>query len=329
MSNYFSDSVQVLQLATRAAIELNKVAVEADGTYYTNGVNLALIRQLNGAEVTTRESSIETLMELYGFTKEEAAAILLAERLYLRSGEHSDEHEFLAMMASLCDSYRATRWTLTAGTASLEHAREYFAGLGLTAKDMNALVAALNRQHAEASSSGSKDFAHEMVGLAIFTAPRGVTPAGIMDLLLAGQLDEFSSYKGDVTSTRFGRDDMQSDTDMINIHRRSLNPGATVLQAMSNYNSELASGDTNRAQELIDSLGGGDFDQLRSVLTKEVESYNLGDEVMNDHLRTQMAFAATYELDLDALTGELEKYEELKNGGLEAYLSFLKEELSR
>ena len=329
VSNYFSDSLQVMQLAAQAAIELNKVAVEADGTYYTDGVNLALIRALNGAEVTTHESSIEMLMELYGFTAEEAAKILLAMNFYVTSGEHTDEHEFLAMMASLCDSYRATRWTLTAGTGSLTDAKDYFARMGLTAKDVEALVAAINRQHAEASGSGRKDFAHEMVGLAIFTAPRGATPSGFMDFIMAGQLNEFSSYKGDVTSTRFGRDDMQSDTDMINIYQRSVKSGATVLQAMGAYSSELASGDTNRAQEMIDSLGGGDFERLKSVLTKEVEAYNLGDEEMSGYRRLQIQIAAGYELPLEAFSEELEGYRQLKRDGLAGYLQFLEEELRR
>lgn len=332
VSNYFSDSLDVMRLAAQAAIELNEVAVEADGTYYTSGVNLALIRELSGATVTTRESSIETLMELYGFTKDEATTILLAERLYFASSEHTDEHEFLAMMASLCDSYRATRWTITGGTSSLENAKEYFAGLGLTAKDVNAMVAAVNRQHVDATSSGRKDFAHEMVGLAIFTVPRGVTPAGIMDVLLGGQLNEFSSYKGDVTSGRFGLDDMKSDTDMINIYQRSVNPGASVLQAMINYNSELASGDTNRAREIVDSLGGGDFERLRNVLTKEVASYNLGDEVMNDHLHLTRGYLGSFGYSPQAdkhYDDAIHDYEKTKHDRLEAYLSFLTEELSR
>jgi hypothetical protein len=331
VSKYFSDSLQVMQLAAQAAIELNKVAVEADGTYYTAGVNLALIRELNGAEVFTHESSIETLMGLYGFTKEEAVKVLLAQNLYLKSAEHTDEHEFLAMMASLCGSYRATRWTLTAGTGSLEDAKEYFTGLGLTARDVDALVAAVNRQHADASSSGKKDFAHELVGLAIFTSPRGATPAGFLDFVMAGQLSEFASYKGDVTSTRFGRDDMQSDTDMINIYQRSVKPGATVLESMSSYNSELVSGDTNRAQEMVDSLGGGDFEQLQSVLAREVESYNLGDEEMSGYLHLTSGYLGSFGYSpqlADEYATLIEKYEGSKADGLNAYLDFLREELS-
>ncbi|SEH55147.1 MULTISPECIES: polymorphic toxin type 44 domain-containing protein [unclassified Leifsonia] len=53
VSKYFSDSLEVMRLATQAAIELNKVAVEADGSYYTNGVDLAIIRGLSGARIST------------------------------------------------------------------------------------------------------------------------------------------------------------------------------------------------------------------------------------------------------------------------------------
>lgn len=58
VSNYFADSLQVLQLATQAAIELNKVAVEADGSYYTTGVNLARVRGLHAAKVSTNKSTL-------------------------------------------------------------------------------------------------------------------------------------------------------------------------------------------------------------------------------------------------------------------------------
>ena len=57
VSKYFSDSLEVMRLATQAAIELNKVAVEADGTYYTNGVDLALIRGLSAAKISTHSNA--------------------------------------------------------------------------------------------------------------------------------------------------------------------------------------------------------------------------------------------------------------------------------
>ena len=53
VSKYFSDSLEVMRLAAQAAVELNKVAVEADGSYYTNGVDLALIRGLSAAKIST------------------------------------------------------------------------------------------------------------------------------------------------------------------------------------------------------------------------------------------------------------------------------------
>lgn len=57
VSNYFSDSLRVMQLATQAAIELNKIAVEADGSYYSNGVNLALIQELRTATISADQCS--------------------------------------------------------------------------------------------------------------------------------------------------------------------------------------------------------------------------------------------------------------------------------
>lgn len=57
VSNYFSDSLQVMQLAAQAAIEQGKVAVESDGSYYTDGVDLAVIQALRDAKITTRGGS--------------------------------------------------------------------------------------------------------------------------------------------------------------------------------------------------------------------------------------------------------------------------------
>jgi hypothetical protein len=53
VSDYFSDSVQVMRLAVQAAVELNKVAVEADGSYYTDGVNLGVFQSLRDAKIST------------------------------------------------------------------------------------------------------------------------------------------------------------------------------------------------------------------------------------------------------------------------------------
>jgi len=53
VSNYFSDSLRVMQLAAQSAVELSKVAVEADGSYYMAGVNLEVFRKLRDAKLTT------------------------------------------------------------------------------------------------------------------------------------------------------------------------------------------------------------------------------------------------------------------------------------
>lgn len=52
-SNYFTDSLKVMNLAAQAAIELSNIAVETDGSYYTTGVDLARIRVLSVAKIST------------------------------------------------------------------------------------------------------------------------------------------------------------------------------------------------------------------------------------------------------------------------------------
>lgn len=53
VSKYFTDSLEVMNRAAQAAIELSKIAVEADGSYYTAGVDLERIRGLSRAKIAT------------------------------------------------------------------------------------------------------------------------------------------------------------------------------------------------------------------------------------------------------------------------------------
>ncbi|KQR51258.1 hypothetical protein ASF88_18990 [Leifsonia sp. Leaf336] len=89
VSKYFSDSLEVMRLATQAAVELNKVAVEADGSYYTNGVDLAPIRGLSAAKISTHshaglgipegEVVYDTLEHVAGFSYEKLVEWLGSE----------------------------------------------------------------------------------------------------------------------------------------------------------------------------------------------------------------------------------------------------------
>ncbi|WP_249641543.1 MULTISPECIES: hypothetical protein [unclassified Enterococcus] len=54
VSKYFSDSLQVLQLAIKGATELNKVTVDSDGNYYTNDADMSWLTQMKNTQIDTQ-----------------------------------------------------------------------------------------------------------------------------------------------------------------------------------------------------------------------------------------------------------------------------------
>ncbi|MBW9299205.1 hypothetical protein D9N16_10830 [Lactococcus raffinolactis] len=181
--------------------------------------------------------------EQYGFDDETIELLLKTQK----GISPKNEHEYFAMLAGLCDNYRAKRWTITAGTLDLEKTKAYFKKLGLTDEEVEKLYQAINQQHDLVSEDTTpdnlrtRDFAHEMIALAIFknqtvagdTSLPIVTGKGMLDLFMFGQINQFSSYKGDAASGRIGRDDKQSDTDVTNIYNRYIQNQTSILSEYS------------------------------------------------------------------------------------------------
>lgn len=188
--------------------------------------------------------------EQYGFDDETIELLLKTQK----GIPPKNEHEYFAMLAGLCDNYRAKRWTITAGTLDLEKTKAYFKKLGLTDEEVEKLYQAINQQHDLVSEDTTpdnlrtRDFAHEMIALAIFknqtvagdTSLPIVTGKGMLDLFMFGQINQFSSYKGDAASGRIGRDDKQSDTDVTNIYNRYIQNQTSILSEYSIYNEQLS-----------------------------------------------------------------------------------------
>ncbi|GHU40259.1 hypothetical protein FACS1894193_02260 [Bacilli bacterium] len=286
--------------------------------------------------------------EQYGFD-DETIELLLKTQKGISS---ENEQEYFAMMASLCNNYRAKRWTLTAGTTDLEKARAYFKKLGLTDKEFDKLYEAVNRQHQLVSDDGtpnnlrSRDFAHEMIALAIFKnqSVAGdislpiITPKGMLNLSMFGQINQYSSYKGDIASGRFSLDDMKSDTDVNNIYNRYLKNDTSALSEYNQYNEELSNGQLNRAEEFLKSLGNGDIEEGKKVLEREINSsYNAGDFQLSGYSKFNdirdgiegllgMEKTADGKKDSPMTT---EQYEKLKQENLTKYLEYLNKELKK
>lgn len=350
-SKYFSDSLQVLSLAIKGAMELGKITVDSNGNHYTNGADMNWSYDMNKIKITTEGNLEKVLMNQYGLTANEARIISLAQSAYLKKSKDISEHEFLAMIATLCDNYRSTRWSLTAGTGTKEEAEEFFKKLGLTDNEIKELYNTINNQHSRVSSGETavsdrkRDFAHEMIALSIFTNPSVtgkmpnpiVTPKGYLDLIMGGQLNQFSSYKGDISSGRFGVDDMQSDTDVTNIYNRSVNNNSSVMSEFTKYNNQLSNGEVNRAEEFLKTLGNGDIESGKEVLKNQINSYTGGDEYMAgipSWNKTKSVFnniltPEQIEKEWQEIDKHLDEYKNNKTENLQNYVDYLEKELSK
>ncbi|MFC0234506.1 hypothetical protein ACFFIF_10930 [Vagococcus entomophilus] len=75
-------------------------------------------------------------------------------------------------------------------------------------------------------------------------------------------LDENAGYIGDAVGTNgvapsMGPDDYKADLDAVNIFNRLKNDD--IINAINNYNHDISSGKTNRAEEFIKNIGNGDY----------------------------------------------------------------------
>lgn len=91
--------------------------------------------------------------EQYGFDDETIELLLKTQK----GISPKNEHEYFAMLAGLCDNYRAKRWTITAGTLDLEKTKAYFKKLGLTDEEVEKLYQAINQQHDLVSEDTTPD----------------------------------------------------------------------------------------------------------------------------------------------------------------------------
>ena len=271
--------------------------------------------------------------EQYGFDDETIELLLKTQK----GISPKNEHEYFAMLAGLCDNYRAKRWTITAGTLDLEKTKAYFKKLGLTDEEVEKLYQAINQQHDLVSEDTTpdnlrtRDFAHEMIALAIFknqtvagdTSLPIVTGKGMLDLFMFGQINQFSSYKGDAASGRIGRDDKQSDTDVTNIYNRYIQNQTSILSEYSIYNEQLSNSQINRAEEFLKGLGNGDVNRGKKELEKIIMSYDFGDEFMSGFSLSKYLISSGF------IPNSKEGYDKLKKEGYEDYLSYLEKELKK
>jgi len=79
VNNYFSDSLEILNLTMKATVELNALTFDAQGNFHVGkGLKLDALGAMIDAKIVTENATIEMikmLQEVYGFSKEVACAM--------------------------------------------------------------------------------------------------------------------------------------------------------------------------------------------------------------------------------------------------------------
>jgi len=108
VSQYFSDSLQVLSLAIQGATQLSKIIVDSNGNYYVDGVDMTWFDKMKNTTLKNHDLKpidknlslsegrfINTLQDAYGFNKTESKILLkLYQNLEQKYGTEKANIEF-------------------------------------------------------------------------------------------------------------------------------------------------------------------------------------------------------------------------------------------
>lgn len=189
VSQYFTDSLQVLQLAIQGATQLSQVIVDSGGNYYTDGLDMTWVTKMKDEVISThtlakntpitraekdKKAIVDDFVSTYQLDNETAEILYKLQQGILKEAERkswSKEkviYEYNRIVASFAsDSYVADRWKAICGTVDEVERGELVSEYGLSSKDITKLQTEIKSQHT--NSATAKDLAHEAVQIAAFT----------------------------------------------------------------------------------------------------------------------------------------------------------------
>lgn len=182
VASFFSDSLTVLKLAIQGASQLSQVAIDANGNYNTDGLDMTWLKKMNAQKIVNESPSLQdlspedamfaqNLMKQYGFNEKTAREIIKVrdgiDKKFADKSQNEKDYIFLRIIGSV--SYSGFKWDDTAGSLanyffyninSDKNTLRYEKGfdeimeeLGLSKKESKHLYGMLYLQHAV---SGSK-----------------------------------------------------------------------------------------------------------------------------------------------------------------------------
>ena len=129
VASFFSDSLTVLQLAIKGAGQLSQVVVDANGNYYTDGLDMTWVDELKAQKIVSESPSLQdlspedamfaqNLMVQYGFNEQTAREIIKVrdgiDKKFPDKSQEEKDYILLRVLGSA--SYTGFKWDQTAGS---------------------------------------------------------------------------------------------------------------------------------------------------------------------------------------------------------------------
>lgn len=134
VASFFSDSLTVLKLAIQGASQLSQVIVDANGNYYTDGLDMSWLKKMNAQKIVNESPSLQdlspedamfaqNLMKQYGFNEQTAREIIKVrdgiDKKFPDKSQNEKDYILLRIIGNV--SYTGVKWDETAG-----HLGDYF-----------------------------------------------------------------------------------------------------------------------------------------------------------------------------------------------------------
>lgn len=129
VASFFSDSLTVLKLAIQGASQLSQVVVDANGNYYTDGLDMSWLKKMNAQKIVNESPSlqdlspedamfVQNLMVQYGFNEKTAREIIKVrdgvDKKFPDKSQEEKDYILLRIIGSV--SYTGLKWDETAGS---------------------------------------------------------------------------------------------------------------------------------------------------------------------------------------------------------------------
>ena len=189
VSQYFSDSLEVLRLAIQGATQLSEIIVDSDGNYYADGLDMSWVQKMKDVKIEShkldkdisvtqaekdKKKIVDDLVSSYNLDESTANVLYKLQQGILKKAKHegwTNEkvlYEYNRLVASPVYGVRAT-WRGLAGVVDAQNTNDLdiiLADYGISEEERILFKDKIRKQY---ESNHSKDLAHEAVQIASFT----------------------------------------------------------------------------------------------------------------------------------------------------------------